>query len=101
MFVVRGTIQEFLGFSPAELVFGHLVHGPFKFLSEQFLAKEFPRMSVLDYVSTVWEHLHKAWELARVHLAQSKESNSIIMFKLNYVQITIHNEIITMLIWPN
>ncbi len=42
MFVVRGTIQEFLGFSPAELVFGHLVHGPFKFLSEQFLAKEFP-----------------------------------------------------------
>lgn len=70
MFAVRGTVQESLGFSPAELVFGHVVRGPLKLLSEQFLAEESPRKSVLDYVSTVREHLHKAWELARVHLVE-------------------------------
>uniref|UniRef100_A0A9J8DIE4 Integrase catalytic domain-containing protein n=1 Tax=Cyprinus carpio carpio TaxID=630221 RepID=A0A9J8DIE4_CYPCA len=71
MFAVRGTVQESLGFSPAELVFGHSVRGPLK-LSEQFLARESPRKSALDYVSTVREHLHKAWELARVHLAEAQ-----------------------------
>ncbi len=34
LFAVRGTKQESLGFSPAELVFAHTVRGPLKLLSE-------------------------------------------------------------------
>ncbi len=33
-------MQESLGFSPAELVFGHTVRGPLKLLSEQLLSKD-------------------------------------------------------------
>ena len=31
LFAVREVVQESLGFSPAELVFGHTVRGPLKF----------------------------------------------------------------------
>uniref|UniRef100_A0A4W5LNZ8 Gypsy retrotransposon integrase-like protein 1 n=1 Tax=Hucho hucho TaxID=62062 RepID=A0A4W5LNZ8_9TELE len=40
LFAARETVQESLGFSPAELVFGHTVRGPMKVLKEQFLSQE-------------------------------------------------------------
>ena len=33
-------MQEYLGFSPFELVFGHTVRGPLKLLKEKFLSQE-------------------------------------------------------------
>ncbi len=74
MFAVREAEQESLGFSSADLVFGHTVRGPLKLLSEQLLAKDSLPVTVLDYVSTVRERLYKACELAREHLitAQSR-----------------------------
>ncbi len=54
LFAIRNTVQESLGFSPAELVFGHSLRGPLKLLQEHLLA-EAPSSksptSVLDYVS--------------------------------------------------
>ena len=41
LFAVRESVQESLGFSPFELVFGHCVRGPLKLLKEKFLSKEF------------------------------------------------------------
>ena len=38
LFAVRETVQESLGFSPFEVVFGHTVRGPFKFLKETFFS---------------------------------------------------------------
>uniref|UniRef100_A0A9J7XUR9 Gypsy retrotransposon integrase-like protein 1 n=1 Tax=Cyprinus carpio carpio TaxID=630221 RepID=A0A9J7XUR9_CYPCA len=38
MFAVRESVQESLGFSPAELVFAHTVRGPLKLLKEQLIA---------------------------------------------------------------
>lgn len=38
LFAVRNTVQESLGFSPAELVFGHSPRGPLKMLQEQLLS---------------------------------------------------------------
>ncbi len=35
LFALRETVQESLGFSPAELVFGHTVRGPLKLLKEK------------------------------------------------------------------
>lgn len=46
MFAIRETVQESLGFSPAELVFGHTVRGPLKLLSEQLLSDHSTHVSV-------------------------------------------------------
>ncbi len=48
MFAVRESVQESLGFSPAELVFGHTVRGPLKLLSEQLLSRSPSSMSIFD-----------------------------------------------------
>ena len=37
LFAVRESVQESLGFTPFELVFGLTVRGPLKFLKEKFL----------------------------------------------------------------
>ena len=37
---VRESVQESLGFSPFELVFGHTVRGPFKLLKRNFSHKK-------------------------------------------------------------
>ena len=49
LFAVREAVQESLGFSPFELVFGHLVRSPLKILREKILADE--ESGLLDYVS--------------------------------------------------
>lgn len=48
MFAVRESLQESLGLSPAELVFGHTIRGPLKLISEQLLSRSSSPMSVLD-----------------------------------------------------
>lgn len=73
LFAARETVQESLGFSPAELVFGHVVRGPLKVLKDQFRMKESDsKMSVLTNVSTFRERLHKACTLARETLLVSQ-----------------------------
>ena len=39
LFAVRDSVQESLGFSPFELVFGHSVRGPLKLYKENFFLK--------------------------------------------------------------
>ena len=74
LFAVRETVQESLGFSPAELVFGHTVRGPMKVLKEQFLSKGLSeRDNVLDYVSRFRERLHGACALATEALASTQK----------------------------
>ncbi|KAL0153020.1 hypothetical protein M9458_051619 [Cirrhinus mrigala] len=74
LFAVRETVQESLGFSPAELVFAHTVRGPLKLLKENWLSEGQAVVNVLDYVSSFRERLHRACELAQSALsdAQSK-----------------------------
>ena len=50
-FAVRESVQESLGFSPFELVFGHTVRGPFKLLKGKFLSQEDTPLNLLQYVS--------------------------------------------------
>lgn len=74
MFAIRKSVQESLGFSPIELVFGHTVRGLLRLLSEQLLRKSSSPVSVLEYVSSFRERLHQACTFAKTHLAgvQSK-----------------------------
>ena len=49
LFAARESIEDSLGFSPFELVFGHQVRGPLALLSEQWTNKE-THVNLLDYV---------------------------------------------------
>ena len=51
LFAVRESVQESLGFSPFELVFGHTVRGPLKLLKEKFLSDDDSSLNLLQYVS--------------------------------------------------
>ena len=51
LFAVRESVQESLGFSPFELVFGHTVRGPLKLLKEKILSDDDSSLNLLQYVS--------------------------------------------------
>ena len=75
LFAIRETIQEPLGFSLADLVFGHTPQGPLKVLKEHILS---PTLSsapknVLDYVSKMRERLHATCALAQRSLSLSQK----------------------------
>ena len=73
LFAVHETLQESLGFSLCDLVFGHTVCGPFRLLKEKWLS-ESPKTehNVLDYVSSFCEPLNHACQLACENLTQSQ-----------------------------
>ena len=70
MFAARESLQETLGFSPFELVFGHVVRGPLKMLKESWLAVNDEPVSLLEYVTTFKTRLLEAGELVRKNLSQ-------------------------------
>ncbi|KAJ8046946.1 hypothetical protein HOLleu_05792 [Holothuria leucospilota] len=73
MFAARESIQESLGFSPFELVFGHTVRGPLKLLKEKWLSDLGENIHLLDYVSRFKDRLHGACELAQENLRHSQK----------------------------
>lgn len=73
LFAAREAVQEALGFSPAELVFGHTLRSPLKALQETFLSSENPKEeNVLDFVSKFRERLHHANSLAKDSLLSAQ-----------------------------
>ena len=53
LFAVRESVQESLGFSPFELVFGHSVRGPLKLFKEKLLSHDDVSLNLLQYVSAL------------------------------------------------
>lgn len=74
VFAVRDAIQESLGFSPAELVFGHNIRGPLKVLKEQFMSTSGSTASVSEFVLKCRKRLQQATTLAKEALASSQDS---------------------------
>ena len=72
LFAVRESVQESLGFSPFELVFGHSVRGPLKLLKEKFLSNDETPLNLLQYVSDFRNRLSRACEVARSNLKTSQ-----------------------------
>ena len=70
LFAVQESVQEYLGFSPFKLVFGHTLRGPLK---ENWLAVE-PATSLLDQVSDLHLRLTSACELTQknMNIAQNR-----------------------------
>ena len=73
LFAIRETVQESLGFSPAELVFGHTVRGPLKVIKDQLMSADSRSQSVLQYVSQFRERLHEACSLAKETLSSTQK----------------------------
>ena len=73
LFAVRESVQESLGFSPFELVFGHSVRGPLKLMKEKLLSEEPTSFDLLNYVSDFKLKLSKACELAQKNLKSLKK----------------------------
>lgn len=74
LFAIREVMQESLGFSSAEFVFGHTVRGSLKLLKETLLdvaVSPTPHRSVVRYVMEFKDGLHKACELAKWNLSTS------------------------------
>ena len=71
IFAAREAVQESLGFSPFQLIFGHTVRGPLKALKEVWLPGE-PFMNLLDYVSNLTEKLCEVWDIAKRNLKQAQ-----------------------------
>ena len=73
LFAARESTQESLGFSPFELVFGHLPRGPLKLLKESLLNHgNDSSQGVITYISDVRERLKMANELAQENLKFSQ-----------------------------
>nr|XP_040019042.1 uncharacterized protein LOC120809370 isoform X2 [Gasterosteus aculeatus aculeatus] len=74
LFAVREARQDSLGFSPAELVFGHDVRGPLKMLKEEFLDRGLSaKTNVLELVSRTRERLRDACNTAKEALSLSQK----------------------------
>ena len=74
LFAARESVQESLGFSPFELVFGHTVRGPLKLVKEKLLSGGSESINLLQYVSDFRTKLFRACELARANLSSSQKS---------------------------
>ena len=74
LFAVRETVQESLGFSPFELVYGHEPRGPLKLMKEKWLDEDGSNhLNLLEYVSKFKERLYEVREVAKVNLKNSQE----------------------------
>ena len=74
LFAVRESVQESLGFSPFELLFGHTVRGPLKLMKEKLFEDDSPLLNLLQYVANVKDKLEKVSEIARTNLKKAQNS---------------------------
>ncbi len=88
LLAVREAVQDSLGFSPADLEFGHTVRGPLKMLKDDMLSSETTsKRTVLEYVSKFHEPLHHACAMAKESL--SKEQVTISVNFVSYFQFSL------------
>ena len=72
LFASREVVQESLGFSPAELVFGHEVRGPLKLLKEHLISPRKEAQGIPEYVAKLRARLQLACSLAKDALTSSQ-----------------------------
>ena len=78
LFAARDAVQESLGFSPFELIFGHEVRGPLKLLKEKWLDSDLkPHQQSAIEISKFSHKLQRATEIARENLEVSQKRMKI------------------------
>lgn len=76
LFATREAVQESLGFSPFELVFGHTVRGPLKLLQETWLSST-EDTGLLTYVENFKNRLYNALKVVRSNLLQAQDKMKV------------------------
>ena len=74
LFAFRKPLQESLGFSPFELVFGHSVRGHLKLFKEKLFSHDDVSLNLLQYVSDFRTKLSNACEMAKANLKSAQNS---------------------------
>ena len=69
---LRESVQESLGFSPFELLFGHSVRGPLKLFKEKLLLHDDVSLNLLQYVSDFRTNFSNACVMAKSNLKISR-----------------------------
>ena len=77
MFAAWESIQESLGFSLFELVFGHPINGPLRLIKEKWISNDSIVSSPCEYVEKMRKRLADVHKLARSHLRNSQEKMKI------------------------
>ena len=72
LFAVRESVQESLGFSPYELVFGRKVRGPLALVKQLWTGNP-PKKNLIDYVNQVQHRLVGVSEIARQNFGASQK----------------------------
>jgi len=67
LFAAREAMQDSLGFSPFELIFGWTVRGPLKLVKEAWLSED-TTVNLLDHMSDLQDKLLTAAKLAEANL---------------------------------
>lgn len=75
LFAYRESVQESLGVSPFELVYGRPLRGPLKILKEKWFSKPSEPTTVLKYVEDLAQKLRKVRTFAHANLSQSQEKS--------------------------
>ena len=76
LFATREAVQESLGFSPFELVFGHTVRGPLKLLQETWLSST-EDTGLLAYVENFKNRLYNAFHFVKTNLLQAQDKMKV------------------------
>jgi len=71
LFSVRDSVQESLGYSPFQLIYGHEVRGPLKVLKECWLNEE-EEIPMAAYVNKFKHRLQTAISIAHNHLSKAQ-----------------------------
>ena len=73
LFAIRNAVQESLGFSPAELLYGRELRGPLKVLHDEWLDEEESSVPVSDYVKNLKGKLKDSLKFAHEHLLKAQQ----------------------------
>ena len=73
LFAIRDSIQESLGYSPFELVYGHELRNPLKIAKEQWEDPRTETETVVSYVGNLRKRLESARKTAENHMSKAQE----------------------------
>ena len=73
LFATCSAINESVGLSPFNIIFGHKVQGPLEMLRESW-EKEDASENFLEYISRTRTHLHNGLDFAKQHLSKTQKS---------------------------
>lgn len=73
LFAYRESVQESLGVSPFELVYGRPLRGPLKILKEKWFSEPFKPIAVHKYIDNLVQKLSKVRKFAHDNLRHSQE----------------------------